>query len=58
MQVASALEVLSDQTSGQLQQLAREMRPTVEEHLKQAKQIMKGSDGQQQAGRERTQTNR
>ncbi len=39
MQMAAALEVLKDHTSGQLQQIVQEAQPKVEQHLAKAEQL-------------------
>jgi putative membrane protein len=51
MQMAAALAVISEQTSGQLHSIAKEAQPTVDRHLDQAKKLMdqldKGSSSRQ-----------
>jgi putative membrane protein len=41
MQMLAALDVISQQTNGQLQQTARDAKTTVEQHLQRAEQLMK-----------------
>jgi hypothetical protein len=43
----AAVEVLSDETSGDLQNMAKEAQPVVEKHLKQAKDLMEKSSVRQ-----------
>src|SRR4051794_13432067 len=43
MQMLAAVEVLSDETSGELQSMAKDARPIVEKHLKQARELMEKS---------------
>jgi predicted outer membrane protein len=52
MQMLAAVEVLSDETSGDLQSIVKEAKPVVEKHLKQAKDLMEKS-GARQASRTR-----
>jgi putative membrane protein len=40
MQMTAALDVLTNQTSGELQKIVNDSRPTVEKHLTQAKSLM------------------
>jgi predicted outer membrane protein len=40
-QMKAALEVIEQQTSGQLQQIAQQTQPSVEQHLQQAEKLMK-----------------
>jgi putative membrane protein len=40
MQMAAALKVLSNHTSGQLKEIVQEARPTVDKHLEHAKKLM------------------
>jgi putative membrane protein len=47
MQMLAAVEVLSDETSGDLQNMAKEAQPVVEKHLKQAKDLMEKSSVRQ-----------
>jgi predicted outer membrane protein len=42
----AALEVISQQSQGQLAQVAQQAQPTVQEHLERAKQIVRQLDGQ------------
>lgn len=42
----AALEVIGQQTQGQLAQIAQQAQPKVQQHLEMAKQIMKQLDGQ------------
>jgi predicted outer membrane protein len=41
IQQLAELEVLQDEASGQLRQIVQQAKPTVEEHLKEAEQLMK-----------------
>ena len=41
MHMVAALEVLADQSSGQLQQIVKDAQPTVEKHYKMAQALMK-----------------
>jgi predicted outer membrane protein len=52
----AALEVIGQQTQGQLAQVAQQAQPKVQQHLEQAKQIMKQLEGQ--AGASGTQAER
>jgi len=59
MQASAALDVMSQQASGELKQLASQAKQTVDNHLEQAKQIAQQLEGQQptgprQAGRPQT----
>jgi predicted outer membrane protein len=45
MHMLAALEVLEQQGPDQLKQVAQDARPTVEQHLQQAKQLMKQLEG-------------
>jgi predicted outer membrane protein len=45
----AALEVIGKQTQGTLAQVAQQAQPTVQQHLEQAKQLMKQLDGQPSA---------
>jgi len=42
----AALDVISQQSQGQLAQVAKQAQPTVQEHLERAKQIVRQLDGQ------------
>src|SRR5207244_11922910 len=42
----AALEVIGQQTQGQLAQVAKQAQPTVQQHLEHAKQLMKQLEGQ------------
>jgi predicted outer membrane protein len=42
----AALEVIGQQTQGQLAQVAKQAQPTVQEHLERAKQIVKQLENQ------------
>jgi predicted outer membrane protein len=46
MQALAALEVIGQQTQGQLAQVAKQAQPTVQQHLDHAKQLMKQLEGQ------------
>jgi predicted outer membrane protein len=46
MQAVAALEVLGQQSQGQLAQVAQQAQPTVQKHLDHAKQLMKELEGQ------------
>jgi predicted outer membrane protein len=50
MHALAALEVLGQQTQGQLAQVAKQAQPTVQQHLDHAKQLMKQLEGQGSAG--------
>jgi len=53
----AALEVLSDETSGELQSIVKDAKPVVEKHYKHAKELMEKSDSRQASrdrGAERT----
>jgi len=52
MQMLAALEVISQQTNGQLQQTARDAKSTVEKHLQQAEQLMKKLDDSDRTSRQ------
>jgi putative membrane protein len=47
MRLLAALDVLANQTSGQLQQIAKGAQPTVQRHYDEALQLMKQFDGRQ-----------
>jgi predicted outer membrane protein len=47
MQMLAAVEVLSDETSGDLQSMVKDAKPVVEKHLKQAKDLMEKSNTRQ-----------
>jgi predicted outer membrane protein len=49
MHALAALEVIGQQTQGQLAQVAQQAQPTVKQHLEQAKQLMKQLEGQPSA---------
>jgi putative membrane protein len=57
LQMLAAVEVVSDETSGDLQSMAKEAKPVVEKHLKQAKDLMEKSDTHQ-ASRSRDDSSR
>ncbi len=57
MQMLAAVEVLSDETTGDLQSMVKEAKPVVEKHLKQAKDLMEKSDARQ-ASRSRDDSSR
>jgi putative membrane protein len=57
MYMLSAVEVLSDETSGELQSMVKDAKPVVERHLKQAKELMEKSDARQ-ASRSRDDSSR
>jgi hypothetical protein len=42
----AALEVISQQSQGQLAQITKQAQPTVQEHLERAKQLVKQLDSQ------------
>jgi len=42
----AALEVIGQQTQGQLAQVAQQARPTVQQHLEHAKQLMRKLEGE------------
>jgi len=46
MKALAALEVIGQQTQGQLAQVAKQAQPTVQQHLDHAKQLMKQLEGQ------------
>jgi predicted outer membrane protein len=46
MHALAALEVIGQQTQGQLAQIAQQAQPTVQQHLDHAKQLMKQLEGQ------------
>ena len=46
MQAIAALEVIGEQTQGQLAQVAKQAQPKVQEHLEHAKQLAKQLEGQ------------
>jgi len=46
MQAVAALQVIGQQTQGQLAQVAKQAEPTVQQHLDHAKQLMKQLEGQ------------
>jgi predicted outer membrane protein len=50
MQASAALDVMAQQASGQLKQLASQSKQTIDNHLEQAKQIAQQLEGQQQVG--------
>lgn len=52
MQMLAALEVISEQTNGQLQQTARDAKSTVEKHLQQAEKLMKQLDDSDRTSRQ------
>jgi len=60
----AALEVIGQQSQGQLSQIAQQARPTVQQHLDHAKQLMRslegesGSSGSSSARRSSSQENR
>ena len=61
MQMAAALKVLSGHTSGQLNEIVKEARPTVDKHLAHAKKLMKELDSSRdhsQAAKDRSDTTR
>jgi predicted outer membrane protein len=63
MQVLAALEVIGQQTQGQLAQVAQQAQPAVQEHLDKAKQLAKQLEGPSgprgsQAERQSTRTER
>jgi len=47
MHMLAALEVLSDETSGELQTIVKEAQPIVEKHYKHAKELMEKTDTRQ-----------
>jgi len=47
MHMKAALEVLADETTGELQQIAQDARPTVEQHFKHAQDLMRQVDQRQ-----------
>ncbi len=47
MHMIAALEVLSNESSGQLQQIAKDALPTVQQHYEHAKKLMKQVDERQ-----------
>jgi predicted outer membrane protein len=47
MHMQAALEVLADETSGDLQTIVKEAQPVVEKHFKHAKELMEKSDTRQ-----------
>ena len=57
MYMLSAVEVLSDETSGDLQSMIKDAKPIDEKHLKQAKDLMEKS-GARQASRSRDDSSR
>jgi predicted outer membrane protein len=57
MHMVSALEVIGQQTQGQLAQIAQQAQPTVQQHLDHAKQLMQQLE-QQGAGRPGAQAER
>jgi len=61
IQMVATLEVLSDETSGELRDFVRDTQPAVEKHLARAKDIMKALDkssSRNQASLERSETKR
>ncbi|HEX4415474.1 MAG TPA: DUF4142 domain-containing protein [Lacipirellulaceae bacterium] len=61
MEMVATLEVLSDETSGELRDVIKDAQPTVEKHLSNAKDIMKQLDkasNRNQASRNRSETSR
>jgi predicted outer membrane protein len=54
----AALEVISKQTQGNLAQVAQQAQPTVQQHLEQAKQLIKQLEGQSSATAQRPETTR
>jgi len=61
MHMLAALEVLPDESQGQLKQIAEDAKPTVQKHLDQAKDLMKqlkSSENTNQAERSTTRTQR
>jgi predicted outer membrane protein len=50
MHALAALEVIGQQTQGQLAQVAKQAQPTVQKHYDQAKQLMKQLEGQSTTG--------
>src|SRR6185295_1121554 len=56
MRALAALEVIGQQTHGQLAQAAQQAQPTVQQHLDHAKQLMKQLEGK--AGASATQAER
>jgi predicted outer membrane protein len=61
MHMAAALDVLSDQTTGQLRDIVKDAQPTVDKHLDRAKKLMdqldKGNE-RRQASNQRDNTER
>lgn len=47
MHMKAALEVLANETTGQLQQIAQDAQPTVEQHFKHAQELMRQVDQRQ-----------
>jgi len=60
MEMAAALEVLSNESSGQLRDIVKEAEPSVKKHLSMAKDIMKQLDkgNGREASRDRADTSR
>jgi putative membrane protein len=61
MQMAAALKVLSKHATGELRDVITEAQPTVDKHLKHAKELMnklEKSDQNAQASKDRSETNR
>jgi len=61
MQMAATLKVLSNHTSGELLNIVKDARPTVDKHLDRAKELMRElskTDGRSQASKERHDTKR
>lgn len=51
-QMSAALDVLQSQATGQVQQLAQELKPTIDQHLKKAEELMQQAVGsREQASR-------
>jgi putative membrane protein len=61
MQMAAALEVVSEHASGQLRDIVKEAQPTVDKHLAEAKKLMEQLDrsgSRSQASKDRSETQR
>jgi predicted outer membrane protein len=58
MHMLAALEVLPDESQGQLKQIAEDAKPTVQKHLDQAKDLMKQLKGSENTNQAERSTNR
>ena len=56
MKMAAALDVLSNQTSGELQKIVKDAKPTVDKHLKHVKDLAKSNESRQARGTTEEQT--